>query len=652
MGSGSGRIAAICLLILAGLASPCRAAAADDPVKPPKKDGQLGLLVSDPKASPGYTLLAPANSTSTYLIDMDGRVVNTWKSDCQPGLSAYLLENGHLLRTGQVRNPPFFGGGAGGRLQEFTWDGKLVWDYTYVNDTQLPNHDICKLPNGNVLINVWEKKTAKDAVAAGRRPETVGQGDMLSAALLEVQPTGEKTGKIVWEWHAWDHLIQEFDDKQANHGDVAAHSERIDLNFGEATIAAMVAKPEELAKLRSIGYVGAPGRKPQAAQPDWLHINSVAYNSDLDQIMLSAFEFSEIWIIDHGTTTAEAAGHEGGKYGKGGDLLYRWGNPRACRAGAVKDQKLFGQHNAHWIPKGLPGEGHVLVFNNGLKRIGGAYSTVDEIVLPVDDKGRYEYTSGKAFGPEKAVWSYTAPKRIDFYAPFISGAQRLPNGDTLICSGTNGTVFEVTPMNEIVWKYVNPEKSNSPFAGPPGPPPFGGPPKLGQILPPFLQGVLNLTAEQKDQLATAEKEMAAKLAKVLTDNQKKLFEEKPLGFGELPPAGQLLSSAVQDRLKLTDEQKKQAADIQKAADEKLAAILKDDQKKQLKQMVDMAKGFPGGPPGGLPGFGPPGGFPGFGPPGGGGLFRAPRYAADFPGLKDKELKPGKTIEELQQSPPK
>ena len=180
MGSGSGRFAAILLLTLAGLASLCRAAAADGPTKPAKKDGQFGLLVNDPKASQGYTLLAPANSTNTYLIDMEGRVVNTWKSDCQPGLSAYLLENGHLLRTGQVRNPPFFGGGAGGRVQEFTWDGKLVWDYTYVNATQLPNHDVCKLPNGNVLMNVWEKKNAKDAVAAGRRPETVGQGDMLS----------------------------------------------------------------------------------------------------------------------------------------------------------------------------------------------------------------------------------------------------------------------------------------------------------------------------------------------------------------------------------------------------------------------------------------------------------------------------------------
>src|SRR5258708_37842946 len=142
-------------------------------------------------------------------------------------------------------------------------------------------------------------------------------------------------------------------------------------------------------------------------------------------MMVTVHEFSEFWVIDHGTTTEEAAGHMGGKHGKGGGLLYRWGNPSAYRGGGVKDQKLFGPHNAHWIPKGLPGEGHVLIFNNGMRRTGGAYSSVDEVVLPVDAKGRYESSPGKAFGPEKAGWSYSAPKRIDFYAPFISGAQRL-----------------------------------------------------------------------------------------------------------------------------------------------------------------------------------------------------------------------------------
>src|SRR5262249_43204261 len=154
--------------------------------------------------------------------------------------------------------------------------------------------------------------------------------------------------------------------------------------------------------------------------------------------------------------TAEAASHRGGRGGKGGDLLYRWGNPRAYRAGTKTDQKLFSQHNAQWIPKGLSGAGNILLFNNGVGRPDGSYSSVDELVVPVDAQGRYPFKPGSACGPDRPIWSYTAPKKGDFFSSFISGAQRLANGNTLICSGANGTIFEVTPGKEVVWKYVNP----------------------------------------------------------------------------------------------------------------------------------------------------------------------------------------------------
>jgi hypothetical protein len=641
--------------------------AAQEKTSPAKR--KVGLLVNEARACKGYTLIASSNSTTTYLVDMEGRVVNTWKSDCLPGLSAYLLPNGNLLRTGQVTKPPFFGGGTGGRIQEFSWDGKLVWDYTYVSEKYLPNHDICKLPNGNVLMIAWEKKAPREAVDAGRRPETVGKNSfMLADCILEVQPTGEKSGKIVWEWRPFDHLVQDFDKAKANYGDVAAHPELIDINFGESTIAAMVAKPEELEKLRAIGYVGGAGRRNAMPQTDWLHVNAVAYNAELDQIMLSVFEFNEIWIIDHSTTKDQAAGHTGGKYSKGGDLLYRWGNPRSYRAGTVKNQTLFGQHNSHWIEKGLPGAGNVLVFNNGLKRTGGAYSTVDEIVLPVNEKGEYEHAKGKAFGPEKAVWSYAAPKKNDFYAPFISGAQRLPNGNTLVCSGTNGTIFEVTPKDEIVWKYLNPTKNSPQFGGfpgapavtprpaggPPGGVPFGAPPKLGTILPSFLQGAMRFTSDQKKDLGAIEKDLGDKLGKLLTDDQKKQFAERPTGFDprNMPLPGELIASGVVERLKLADEQKKQLAEIQKDADARLGKLFTDAQKKQFKQMVDFSKTFRAGPrrPGG-PG-GPGFGMPGFGPAGGSGVFRAPRYGPDYPGLAGKKLTANKTIEELETPAPK
>jgi hypothetical protein len=631
----------------------------DEPKPAPVKP-IVGRLLNDVKACKGYTLIAPSFSKITYLIDMEGRVVQSWNSDCTPGFSAYLLENGNLLRTGAIANPPFFGGGSGGRIQEFTWDGKLVWDYSYHSDKELPNHDVCRLPSGNVLMIIWQKKSSQDANASGRRPETVAKdGYMLSGSILEVRPTGKTAGKIVWEWHTWDHLIQDFDQSKANYGDVGAHPELIDLNFGDATIAAMVAKPDELKRLRAIGYVGNAGRQGMRPQTDWLHINAVAYNPGLDQIMLSVFEFSELWIIDHSTKPAESARHKGGRYGKGGDVLYRWGNPRSYRAGTIKEQKLFGQHNAHWIDKGCPGAGHVLIFNNGLKRTGGAYSTVDEIVLPVDAAGGYEYTAGSPFGPDKIVWSYVAPKRIDFYAPFISGAQRLPNGNTLICAGTNGTVFEVTPNGEIVWKYVNPEKVRLSFGGVPGGIPPGGLPKLGEILPGFLQTLMNFKANQKTELAAVEKELASRIEKLLTGDQKRDHKEKPGTFADFAPAGQLMANSVQDRLKLTPDQKKQLGAMQKDVDNRLGKILDDRQKKQLKDLQGFARAFTavppgGGPPGGFqlgggPPGGGPGGFPGFGPPGGASLFRAPRYALDYPGLVGKKLLPGKTIEERQEN---
>ncbi len=597
-----------------------------DKEKPKPPAVKLGLNLNNAaKTCQGYTLLAPANTTTTYLIDMDGRVVKTWPSDCKPGHSAYLLENGNLLRPGAVVNPPFpVFGGAGGRIQEFSWDGDLLWDFTLADDSHLGHHDICRLPNGNVLLLVWEQKTREQAVAAGRRTETVNKPGLVADSVVEIHPTGKTTGKIVWEWHAWDHVVQEYDKTKNRYADVGAHPERIDVNFGDNTVAAMVAKPDELKKLQALGYVGNTDRKPGPVSPDWLHLNGLSYNADLDQVMVSVHQFSEFWVIDHSTTSAEAATEKGGKSGKGGGLLYRWGNPRAYRAGTVKDQKLFSQHNAHWIPKGLPGARHVLVFNNGMRRTGGAYSSVDEIVPPVDSTGHYAHTAGKPYGPDAPVWSYSAPKRVDFYSSFISGAHRLPNGNTFICSGANGTLFEVTSDKEMVWKYLNPvlgiPSADSSFV-----------PKLGQMVPNRLHARLELTPEQRKGLNALDKDMAARLDKIFTDEQKKSAATAgPDEPGQIVPAG------LRTRLKLTDAQLKQVDELQKEAKDKLDKILDEKQRTQLAGMKeDKSPPRPPGPPGG-----------GAGPPGGGGIFRATRYPADYPGLKNRELKPGKTIEEM------
>jgi hypothetical protein len=421
----------------------------------------FGPIVNEPGAYKGYTLIAPMKSTQVWLIDMDGRIVHTWNCDTTPGLETQLLDNGHLLRTGILspRDLPFEAPGAGGRVEEFTWDGERVWDFKYFNDKQLPHHDVTKLPNGNILMIVWDRKTAAQAIAAGRKPDSVRDGHLMADAILEIKPTDKTTGEVVWEWHVWDHLIQEQDKTRANHGTVTAHPELIDLNFGDGILPPLLANKDNADKLRGIGYLGGPAAPGQPRGPvsvDWTHINAVAYNAQLDEIVLSAHGFNEIWIIDHSTTKAEAAGHSGGRRGKGGDLLYRWGNPKAYRSGTTSDQRLFGQHNAHWIAKGLPGEGHLLVFNNGTQRPDGTWSSVDEIVPPVDAEGRYTRKPGLPFGPERAQWSFKTPKKTNFYSVLIAGAHRLPNGNTFICSGVSGTLYEVTPEKDIVWKYITP----------------------------------------------------------------------------------------------------------------------------------------------------------------------------------------------------
>jgi hypothetical protein len=365
----------------------------------------------------GQILFAPYYSTTTYLIDKNGTINHTWSSAYQPFTEAYWLGNGTILR-------PIISGGGG--IQKILWDGTLAWDYRYTVSGCTCHHDIKYLPNGNVLMIVWVTKTRTEAIAAGRNPSSIEGNTFTPDKIIEVKPTGPTSGDVVWEWNVWDHLIQDYDSSKNNYGVVGDHPELIDINFGD-----------------SFDF-------------DWLHTNSLDYNSTFDQILVDIHDFDEVWVIDHSTTTEEAASHTGGHYGHGGDLLYRWGNPQAYRRGTSSDQKLFGQHDATWIPSGHPGEGDILVFNNGYNRPGPKYSSVDEFAPPVDANGEYYLEPGSAYGPEDVTWDYTANPPTSFYSNVFSSATRLKDGNTLICSGIPGKFFEVTPDGTTVWQYSNP----------------------------------------------------------------------------------------------------------------------------------------------------------------------------------------------------
>ena len=392
-------------------------------------DPTVGWLGSGPAAFEGYTLFTPMNSTITYLIDDAGRVVHTWTSAHQPAASVYLLDSGLLLRTGRAQGtpPPFVSGGTGGRFQLLAWDSTVLWEFVYETPEHQQHHDVAPLPNGNVLVLAWERKTQGEAIAAGRNPAQLTQGELWPEHIVEVAQTGPTSGQIVWEWHLWDHLVQDFDAARANFGVVADHPELVDVNGG------------------------------QGGGADWIHANSVAYNPVLDQIVISANRFDELWVIDHSTTSAEAAGHTGGNAGRGGDLLYRWGHPLRHDAGTPADRKLFAPHCIAWVPPGSSGAGNILIFNNGSGR---GYSSVDEITPPLEPGGTYTWPApGSPFAPAALTWTWQAPNPPDFFASFISGAYRLPNGNTVICDGPIGRFFEVDDAGAIHWDYI------VPFAG-------------------------------------------------------------------------------------------------------------------------------------------------------------------------------------------
>ena len=426
-----------------------------------------GVVQSHDGAFEGYTLFAPLRSTITFLIDMQGYVVHSWEADSPPGHAVYLLNNGNLLRCArEPESPTFHGGGIGGRIQEFDWDGHLIWEFDYSDEDHCQHHDIEPMPNGNILVLAWERKNEDQVFDAGGDNESPGPDELWPDHIVEVRPEGARGGAIVWEWHVWDHLIQDVDEGANNYGRIEEHPELVDINFDGQSRSL---RPGELKRLWAIGYLGRSRRPGQReGRADWTHANSIAYHAEFDQIMLSVLHFNEIWVIDHSTTTEEAAGHTGGRSGRGGDLLYRWGNPQAYGMGGADAQQLFAQHDAQWITGGFPGAGHILVFNNGRGRPGGDYSSVVEITPPVDAQGRYTRKSGAAFGPARPAWDHADPDRASFFSGNISGAQRLANGNTLICAGERGRLVEVNREGRVVWEYVSPFGGDLPEPGPPG----------------------------------------------------------------------------------------------------------------------------------------------------------------------------------------
>jgi len=415
--------------------------------------GPTELLFYNPeKAYNGYTLFS---SRGTWLIDMQGRVVHSWKIGTNPRL----LDNGHLLDASKD-DPSGFKG-----FKELDWDGNVVWEYTEARPGYAPHHDWVRIFNKKLnapttLYIANKALSSEQALAAGADPKKGPYRGVEMDAIVEV----DMNGKVVWEWWFFDHLIQDLDPSKKNY----------------------VGQGKTISDYPGRLNVNLPGRR---LKRDWLHINSLDYNGELGQIVFNSVQ-GEFYVIDHDATfvpgdpkasIAKAAGPTG-------DFLYRFGDPARYAQGdapriledwtqaTAGHKQIGGSHDIQWIKPGLPGAGHFLIFNNGqylYQRTNQSY--VHQIDGFLDAQGRrsatYVNPPQAGYETERAhrdthkparqisrqiVWTYGSKSNQGFFSHIGAGAQRLPNGNTLICSDTEGHFFEVTAEGELVWEYINP----------------------------------------------------------------------------------------------------------------------------------------------------------------------------------------------------
>ncbi len=355
-----------------------------------------------------YTFYSVQNTNNAYLIDTNNVVFKTWTFSSAPtGYSSYVMPGGILYRSVKYSPNSFQGGGQTGKIQKVAFDGTLLWNFVYSTSAYSAHHDFCVMPNGNVLLIAYELKTATEVSAAGANSAIA----MWPEKIVEIKPTGLTTGDVVWEWHVWDHLVQNVNPAKANYQtSIVEHPELLNINYKQTK--------------------------------DWIHMNGIDYNPILDQIVVSSHNLNEWWIIDHSTTTAEAASHSGGNAGKGGDFLYRWGNPAAY--GATGTAILNVTHDAHWIPEGSPNAGRLVGYNN--RGISNNASAVDQIDVPRVD---YNYTKNGTAAYLPAT--YASRHACNGYSSNMSNSLQLPNGNTFVCMATSGYMYEVNPAGTIVW---------------------------------------------------------------------------------------------------------------------------------------------------------------------------------------------------------
>ena len=391
--------------------------------------GPTGVIqVDEEKVDPSYTFMTAG--TTSYLIHPAGYLVGKW--EWAVGGDTQILANGHFLRLEGLpfpqRESGLNWGGTSAFVREYDGDQNLIWETDLDTPDTAPHHSIFRMPNGNTLVLVWERIPYAMAVDAGRDPSTINNpadGDCYDSVnppgrykcdlwpdkIVELGPDGAPTG---WEWRAWEHMVQDFDNNKDNwYGPtgVSDHPELIDIN-----------------------YRFPISKDSHRASADFGHANKVDYMPydpavpGEGRIILNSRVFGEFYVIDYPS----------------GNIIDRWGNPCAYKQGECPsymndgDQKLWGAHSAYFIKPGYPGEGRVLVFDNGWMRPEGRNSRVMEVDLTTGD----------------VVFEYSPASPT--YTDFVGNVKRLANGNTLLNITFQGHLIEVTPDKIVAWEFLSP----------------------------------------------------------------------------------------------------------------------------------------------------------------------------------------------------
>jgi hypothetical protein len=371
--------------------------------------GQKGIRLNTTDAYDGY-VLCTADNGSTFLLDNCGEIVNTW-TNTFPRYYCRLTEEGNLIFN------------SNNRIIERDWNNNTVNTININASDLVLDYEVMKLENGNFLAACRRLRSNQYFNNLGWSPSnpTPDRTD----GVVEI----DANGNIVWEWNIGDHTIQDMNSSVSNFGNIGEHPELVDINaisnfdwvFGESFM-----------------------------------INSIDYNPELDQILLSVRKMSEIMVIDHSTTTQEAKGSTGGESGKGGDMLYRWGNPQNYAQGNESDRVLYFQHNPNWV-KYEEHKGKIIVYNNGLDRFvpgAGTISSVHIVAPPIIGSGSYMLEEGEAYEPNSPdITIDKVNTGNQFYSGYTSGAQVLPNGNIYITVGITADFMEVKTDGTVVWDY-------------------------------------------------------------------------------------------------------------------------------------------------------------------------------------------------------